>query len=915
MAVTVDIPGVGTVVADNAATEKTLQDILKALKGGSSSQGGGGGGSAVEKTLGPNSPLGQATKKQGTMMGAVGQKAGKLVAGFAKLGAGALNLVGTFVKVGEMAISVVSNIAELDNNVTKAASSIPILGGVFGKVAAATEKMVNAVQSASASGASFGGQVQNMTRAAAGAGMTLDQYTKFVASNGEAFRLLGGDVEAGRRRFESLSKEMRTSGMMQQLNALGYTSEQVNVGMARYTRIVGQTGKLQNMSTAQLAERSSNYMREIDKLAKATGQEREQIEENQAKLLRDAQYQAAIARLGVEEADALRNTITGLPEGLQGVAKDIISTGTATTKESEEFAALMPRSAAMMQRFARITEQGGMITADMQQELQNVMRTEGQERKIQYQNQGRYNSDLADSYMRIVDASNIQQDALTNATDSQNEQIAVSDGVISGFESMRRRINEISIEFLNFLQSTGLLDSMMTMFEGLTSLIRTVVMPVIEVFAMVLKPVITILATTLSPLLDTLGFIIGTVVMPPLRYLGSLLEGVANVFNALYELVGLKLLYIFNEVVYHVKSFFQPAIDFMGRMISSVADFFQTVLIPPIESAGGLFSWIGQKIADFGAVIGDYISPIFETLYNFVSPVIEVFSWLYEKVSNVFDAFRSLDDIIEPFRIGLEQLSISFQRMKIWVEELMSWNDTAEEEEDWARRRAELDERQDALNVRSVEYIGRLSGNIVDSQAEREEYQRQQLELHNERQGALQEEINASSARTWNSITDFGDRAGRGLIGQYEQIGRDAANTLEEKNNAISGGELDYSNSLAVLQNEITSQGSYLRASVPESGVNSSSSTGTSALTNAPANTSTDTSAPGTTTGTTAPGTQTTSGTATPGTTTVSSAREDVFNTLNSNVETLINLQRQGNSLLKAQLGATKGLQFSGWDI
>jgi len=910
MAVTVDIPGVGLIEANNAATEKTLQDILKVLKRG---QGGGGaaGGGGADKVIGENSPLGKAAKKQGGLMNAVGQKAGKLVAGFAKLGAGALNLGAAFVKVGEMAVNVISNIAELDNNVTKAAQSIPILGGVFGKVAAATEKMVDAVQSASASGASFGGQVQNMTRAAAGAGMTLDQYAKFVASNGEAFRLLGGDVESGRRRFEMLSKEMRTSGMMSQLNALGFTSEQVSVGMSRYSKIVGQTGKLQNMSTSQLAARSANYMREIDKLAKATGQEREQIEENQAKLLRDAQFQATVAGLGVEQADALRNTITGLPEGLQGVAKDIISTGTATTKESEEFAALMPRSAAKMQEFARITEQGGTITAGMQQELQNIMQAEGQERRTQYRDQGRFNRDLGDTYMRVVDAANIQRDALTNATNSQNEQVAVSDGVIQGFESMRRRVNEISIEFLNFLQSTGLLDSMMSMFEGLTSLIRTVVMPVFEVFAMVIKPVISIIGTVLGPALDTLGFIIGNIVMPPLRYLGSLLEGVANVFNAVYELVGQKLLYVFNEVVYHVKSFFQPAIDFMGRMISSVADFFQTVLIPPIEAAGGIFSWIGQKIADFGNMIGEYITPIFQTLYNFVSPVIEIFSWLYDKVSSVFDAFRSLDDIIEPFRIGLEQLSISFQRMKIWVEELMSWNDTAEEEEDWARRRAELDSRQDALNERSVNYINRLSGNIQESVAEREAYQAQQLELHNASQAQLQEQINASSARAWESITDFGDRAGRGLIGQYEQIGRDAANTLEEKNNAISGGELDYSNSLAVLQNEIDSQNSYLEASLPTTSTTQNATVGTNALTpDATAETTTGTTAPGTAT----TPTTTSSGSTAPGSVASSNAGNPL-NILNTNVEELITLQRQGNALLRAQLSEAKRMQFDGWDI
>ena len=47
MAVTVDIPGFGNVVAQNAAEESTMKEILRALQGkggGGSSSGGGGGG-------------------------------------------------------------------------------------------------------------------------------------------------------------------------------------------------------------------------------------------------------------------------------------------------------------------------------------------------------------------------------------------------------------------------------------------------------------------------------------------------------------------------------------------------------------------------------------------------------------------------------------------------------------------------------------------------------------------------------------------------------------------------------------------------------------------------------------------------------------------------------------------------------
>ena len=46
MAVQVDIPGVGNVIAKNAAEDSTLQEILKALKGRGGTGGGGSGGGA-----------------------------------------------------------------------------------------------------------------------------------------------------------------------------------------------------------------------------------------------------------------------------------------------------------------------------------------------------------------------------------------------------------------------------------------------------------------------------------------------------------------------------------------------------------------------------------------------------------------------------------------------------------------------------------------------------------------------------------------------------------------------------------------------------------------------------------------------------------------------------------------------------
>ena len=60
MAVQVDIPGVGNVIAKNAAQEDTLKEILKALKSG---RGGGSGGGAGAGAGGGAGGVGPEMKK------------------------------------------------------------------------------------------------------------------------------------------------------------------------------------------------------------------------------------------------------------------------------------------------------------------------------------------------------------------------------------------------------------------------------------------------------------------------------------------------------------------------------------------------------------------------------------------------------------------------------------------------------------------------------------------------------------------------------------------------------------------------------------------------------------------------------------------------------------------------------------
>jgi hypothetical protein len=520
MAVTIDIPGVGNVEAKNAASEATLREILAAMKANNKALGGLGKGKGGSGTTGAGSG-----SKDVDSNNAAHKKGAGVVEGFGKrLGIaaeGATRVISSFGNLVSSTANLMSSMSNIGDSVESAASSlnsIPVVGGVlssvFGAVAGAATKSVGAFQKATSSGATFGGSINQFAKSASAAGMTLTDFAGLIAVNGEAFRLLGGNTSDGAARFATLTKELRSSGATRELNNLGYSTAEVNQGLANYTKSLGQTGRLGGKTNAQLAAGSAKYLKEMDLLAKVTGETRAEQEAARAKLLNDAQFQAKVSSMSTDAGEAFANTVNSLPAGLRDVAKDIMVTGTATTEEAQKFSALMPKSAQMMQKFAAITEAGGTITNEMQQQLQNTMAEEGKAQKANFKTQGMYNKEMAGTYMGIVQASNMQKDALKGAAKAQAEAKVATDDQAYQLEKSKQALAEFSNGMTMALANSGLLSTLMTVFGALASFMTTVVVPIFQMLAPVISQLAKVAVEMLMPALQTVGGIIKQHVVP-----------------------------------------------------------------------------------------------------------------------------------------------------------------------------------------------------------------------------------------------------------------------------------------------------------------------------------------------------------------------------------------------------------------
>jgi hypothetical protein len=314
---------------NNAATEATLKQLLAAVQ----KQGGTGAASATASAAsaaGVNTAaVAAATKAQKDLA----EKADNLKKTFSALASGMADLTGKLLNGSDKS-------SDLFDAFSKLPGAAGLVASGFAKVARFQEENLGAYQKITDAGVSFGGSLTDMRTAAASTYMTLEQFTGLMKRNGETFAKLGGTVDQGARAFTGLSNSLLKSKAGDNLRALGYTTEQVNEGLAGYLSVTGGRNKQEMQNTAKLTEGASAYLTQLDALAAITGKSREEQEKQLKEASNNAAYEAyvqgldeegkkkatlamqnALATGGKAGADLLKSQLLGLPPMTEAAQK------------------------------------------------------------------------------------------------------------------------------------------------------------------------------------------------------------------------------------------------------------------------------------------------------------------------------------------------------------------------------------------------------------------------------------------------------------------------------------------------------------------------------------------------------------------------------------------------------------------
>jgi len=568
----IDIPGVGNVEAKNAASEKTLQDILKILDEAKKSgltkpdkDGGSSGGGKESKAK-------KEEEKQSTSLASS--------AGYAS---------GKILNLAKSATMLIQDFANVGDSVTAAAgifAGIPVIGPIFGAVAQAAEQTTGAFQKATASGANFGGSITEFSRTASNAGMTMAEFAGVVANNGEAMMLLGGTTADGAKRFGDLGKEMKNSQIGQQLYGLGMTTAEVNGGMASYIKMMGNNGALQGKSTKEIAAGAGAYLKELDGLAKITGQTREEKMKEQEAMQKDAQFRAATASMDAESKANMMNFITSFPKEQQAAVKDMIATGNITSDAAVKFNAQMGGTAQEVMKMGQIINSGGKVSKAQYDSAYKDAVGEAKQRaksqELKTMGQYAYN-EFGESVIGVAELAARDIDGKQKAMTAQ-EKAAASQA--AAMEKNKQDLAALSNSFQMALANSGILTVMMGAFKIVAGLVMDYVVPAFNIMSGIMTEIGTVLLNVAKPAFEAVGTFIRDTLYPGFLVLAGVL--IADVLP------------IMQEIATAIGEYVIPVLTSLGALINEY-------VMPPLEMMG---TWIADNLTPIllglGTVLGAY---------------------------------------------------------------------------------------------------------------------------------------------------------------------------------------------------------------------------------------------------------------------------------------------------------------------
>jgi len=581
---------------NNAATEATLKLILVGIKAANKDSAAAIDKIAKQAGIDPAtvSKANEANEKSAGVAYRVG-------AVFGSLANAADRVIDTFDKYSPIVKTLTSGGTNVGTAMTQLGALIPGVGGkvvqALGAVAQMQEEYLGAYQKMTKAGINFGGSLTDMRMAASNTYMTLEQFGSLMKSNSETFAKMGGTAEQGAQAFVKVSNSLLKSEAGDSLRALGYTSAEVNEGLAGYLANTGARSKQDMQNTSAITKGAAEYLTQLDGLATITGKSREE----QEKSLKAANANAAFEQMKMgmsEEQRAAYNAGMAEMSAKFGKAGEDLFKSQAMglppmTEAAQKLQALSPEVARASQGMADVGKRGGTMAETLKMSAQATAGA----------------SQAAERFKGVAGALSFSSDgtatAMMGLTKEANRARAQGTETAAAGEKQQQEIAQkqkerLASEAADAAEAGKALQEM-----G-------------QVLMRVLMPVFKILAWTVN-------FVVGAISVP-FKLLGSIIDKTVDLFKPLMPSL--------MKLVDAIGSVLSPIMDILKSFGGAVLDIMDIALTPLKITFGILL-----KVFEVGI---DSISFIFEVLGKGLRMLSDTVGWVLSGFTKVADGIKSM---------------------------------------------------------------------------------------------------------------------------------------------------------------------------------------------------------------------------------------------------------------------------------
>lgn len=189
----------------------------------------------------------------------------------------------------------------------------------------------------SQTGANFGQSIVELRNAAADAALPLDDFAALVANNSQNLAALFGSTTQGAKAIAQLGAQTRELGI-ERLAPLGLTVDEINETLLLNLDSQRRTGILNTLTDQQRSASAINFAEQLDRLAKLTGQQRDELRAQIEQQQSNERFQAALQGQTDETRQRLQAfaaTVGGLsPELAEGFQDLIANAGVPVTESA-----------------------------------------------------------------------------------------------------------------------------------------------------------------------------------------------------------------------------------------------------------------------------------------------------------------------------------------------------------------------------------------------------------------------------------------------------------------------------------------------------------------------------------------------------------------------------------------------------